>query len=131
MPLLSVMILASTTWKFRGEEHCTWFLSIIAQPLQSGCLRGMYMIDSLPLSCFLDCCFGMLISILLCGILTSVSASMRGLFCGLHFFVSVWSLLHRGWPRGYLPSDGAKYSICRYYLSSQLYLKSRLLDYTD
>lgn len=44
------------------------------------------MIDSLPLSCFLDCCFGMLISILLCGILTSVSASMRGLFCGLHFW---------------------------------------------
>ena len=40
---------------------------------------------SLSLSRFLDCCFGMSISILLGGIPTCVSASMRNLFCLFHF----------------------------------------------
>lgn len=95
MPLLSAVILASTTWKFLGEVHFIWYLSTIAHPLQPECLKGMFIMDSLSLSCFLDCCFGMLIGILLCGIPTSVGASMRNLSSLLHF-VSPYGVLFIG-----------------------------------
>ena len=62
------------------------FLSNITQPLQFGCMSGIFIMDSLSLSCFLDCCLWMLISILFCGIPTSVGASMRNLLGLFHFF---------------------------------------------
>ena len=65
------------------------FLSNITQPLQFGCMSGIFIMDSLSLSCFLDCCLWMLISILFCGIPTSVGASMRNLLGLFHFFLHV------------------------------------------
>ena len=57
---------------------------MMAQPLQSGWSRGMCIIDSLSLSRFLDCCFGMSVGILFGGISAGISAPMRSLFCLFH-----------------------------------------------
>ena len=54
------------------------------------------MMASLSLSRFLDCCFGMLISILFCCIPPSIGASVRNLFCLFHFFISPFGVVIGG-----------------------------------